>query len=188
MIDKTPKMTVKEAEEEYRLKGHNLRRWIREEKVKAEKLGEEYLIDRASLEAHLGKKNGPKVPTGNTATPVASTPTPTPQLPPTAEPTQPEAPPPPLTEKEPLDLRGGPTGMPSSGTAPRSSAAKEPSEQQTARDRKAQRKEAQREAGKKHRKGPVHYAKDAMRHLDLAQLRDVRDWILIRMDQRMKPL
>ena len=78
--------------------------------------------------------------------------------------------------------------MPDSGARPRSSAAKGQPEQQKARDRKTQRKEAHREAGKKYKKGPVRYAKDAMRKFDLSQMRDVRDWLLMRMDKKMRPV
>lgn len=221
MLEKTPKLTVKEAVQEYHHEEHNICRWIRKGKVNAQNVEGRYLIDRASLEAYLEKKRGPRVPVGGTATSAAPAPPPLPPTLPTlpttsAAPTQPSpqpepaptpppvapappprrvppptvapAPPPLLAEEPPFDLRSGAPEGPARRNPSPSSAAKGASEQQKARDRKAQRKEARREAGKKYRKGPVHYAKDAMRHLDLAQLRDVRDWILMRMDQRMRPL
>lgn len=39
---------------------------------------------------------------------------------------------------------------------------------------------------KKFKKGPVRYAKDCMRQFDAAQMRDVRDWLLRRLDVKFK--
>ncbi len=56
---------------------------------------------------------------------------------------------------------------------------------QQAQERKATGRNAHR-GQRKFKKGPVRYAKDVMRQLDVAQMRDVRDWLLKRLDVRLK--
>ena len=106
--------------------------------------------------------------------------------------------------KPPFDLQAGPKAVvaseggsgeaavqkrrqPPSDSKPPASVAAGQSAQGNA-SVKRRRSDERHGAEKKYRKGPVHYAKDGMRQLTLAQLRDVRDWILMRMDQRMRPL
>jgi len=199
------KLTVKEAQAQYNEKGYNLRSWIRDGKVTAAMAGNHLLIDRASLEAHLAVRRQTKSERKNNADPVPPQSTntqPSGPVPPSAEPSSVETPPvdappvaPPPVEtpqvsapevEPPFDLHAGPQANPEAAQRTVSPGDTGQAPQGNASDRKRQAKEAFREARKKFKKGPVQYAKDAMRHLDLAQLRDVRNWLLNRMDVQMK--
>ena len=70
---------------------------------------------------------------------------------------------------------------------PPASAAKGQPANGKALDRKKQINASRRDVRRKCKKGPVRFAKDAMRHLDLAQMIDVREWLLRRMDAKTRP-
>ena len=267
-------LTVKEAEKAYGQKGHNIRRWIRDGHLKAQKDRDGYLIDRASLEAHLAKTQGPKIataikpeqaavvtdgsqPTGDPATfPIPaellagidaavkqSEPQASQTPPPSSEKSKPvcDQKAGPKTEEEraiekslndaiiqpsddfttvvkkqamvrtlverasnlkPQPAQGPLQPAPVAVRVAESGAAMGQKRQQPRQESKTpssaqkqsvpvgkkQRKDERLEAGKGGMKNPVRYAKNAMRHLDLAQMRDVRDWLFRRMDNKMKPV
>jgi hypothetical protein len=176
MKDSIGKCTIKEALANHpHLKAHNIRRWCREGKITCEINNNEYLMDRASFNTHVAKKKRPIAQGGGTGTPPAAA--------------APSGAPPATTAEVPhIDRPDTRASMPDSGTRPSSSAGDGPPEGQRPRDRKGHRKETHHEAGTRYRKGPVRHVKDKMRHLDLAQMRQVRDWLLVRMDRKSRPL
>jgi hypothetical protein len=178
----TPSITVSEAEIEFGLKSHTIRRWIRAKQVQAKKVGDTYQIDRDSLTRHLATTKGAKIDEGENPVSIPEVPTTSQQgrgiiAPGSSDAEGPgdtgpgaeaAAKPSPQRESKPPLAKG--KGRPAQGKAPK-------------RNRhlpKACRKP------KKFRKGPVRYAKDIMRKFDVAQLRDVREWLTRRMDERLK--
>lgn len=181
-IMNTPSMTVSEAEMEFGLKSHTIRRWIRAKQVQAEKVGDTYQINRDSLTKHLATTKGAKIDAGENPVSISAVPTTSQQgsgiiAPGSGEVEGPgdtgsgaeeAATPSPRRESKPPLTRG--KGRPAQGKAP---------------ERNRHLPKACRES-KKFRKGPLRYAKDIMRGFDVAQLRDVREWVIRRMDGKMK--
>ena len=182
---KPSKITVKDAESEYALKGYSVRLWCRTGHIQSEKKGNGYLIDRASLEAYIAKKGVqanvqepvPRVSTLIDSTPVSpkdaqqniqsdvqpaqaaivDKPSATPDLWAADQP----------TAKAPAKTEESQPVQPSAIH----------SKQAKSVEIKYQPKLLAREEKKRFKKGPVRYAKDAMRHLDIAQLWDVFHWV-----------
>jgi len=183
-------LTVKEAEVIYQLKSYNIRSWIRNGFVLAKNYGSGYLIDKTSIEGYLAeKKRFPVEPENNLksgvepALPVAvkeESVSNQLQIPIAYKQTPPKASDP---EIDPLREATAPTiGV---EETPSRTEVKKQSEQGLSGNRGLKKKnKILREGRRMVKKGPVRYAKDCMRHLDFEQLRDVRDWILRRMDNK----
>lgn len=225
MQDAINKLSVKESAGIGKVTEETIRSWIKEGKVKAEKIKNVFFIDPDSLEAHLTQAKKAKAaaktrtepsegappighseqPNGNSAPSSGKFP-----IPPDAlaaietvviPPKQPQPNPPSQPRSEPdkplLDLKSGPSSVGSGASTgqkhqprgdrkPPASVAAGQSAQRNEADKRWQGKEAPREAGRRYKKSPVQFAKKVMRHLDMAQMLDVRDWLLRRMDAKMK--
>lgn len=167
MNNKKEKLSVAEAEQEYQLKAFNIRRWIRLGKVAADKGPDGYLIHRASLETYINGNETPKV--GSEPDPVAAAETSSGQSGKDERTSN---------EESPADFRAGAIPL---GSNQRKGPQKRSTNEKPKVNRNVssnQRHDKQHSHGKKsHGKGPVKFVKNRMRHMDVAQMLDVRDWL-----------
>jgi len=175
-------LTVNEAVKEFGHQSHTIRRWIRAGKVKAGKTGSEYQINRDSLMSHLDRAKGDKIDTGENPVSVAEVPNTSQQGGEIIAPSSGEV-------HAPGDTGSGAeaiaTPSPQRGSKPPLANAKGRPAQGKAPERKRHLPKACRNP-KKFRKGPVRYAKNVMRKFDVAQMCDVRNWLLHRLDVKLK--
>lgn len=176
------KLTVKEAEQEYHHKGHCLRDWIRKNYVNAEKQGDGYLIDRVSLEEYLAKKKssaGQETSLENTIPHKDEQVADGHEQPQDAQPggVSKFAPPP--------NLWAGAQAMVTKAEPPLRESPPHPSALKPIHGQATEKKRSEKEDKKRYKKGPVRYAKDVMRHLDILQMMDVIRWLQTRIEAKI---
>lgn len=186
-------LTTEELEKSYGVKARRILRWIKNGKINATKEGNEFLIDRQSFEAYL-KERGIGFAIEERSTPKESENNETPTRQVQEKPGEQMVKGKPATQSDEsgkqqtsADLRAGSQfpqiDRPSDKAATQTVANPEQTEKSS---RLPRNKQVMREAKKRFKKGPVRYAKDVMRKLDILQLQDIRNWILKRIDDRTR--
>lgn len=179
MSEQSKTLNVQQVVKEYRQKNHNVCRWIRQGKVKAETQGKVYLVNRASLEEYLAKKGQTIAAAEVPVEKGKASPDKAGDSQPTAEPVQPSSVTEPGKFQPPVDLWAGAEALASKTETPKRE--DQPNQQKkTPRGKRDEPKHKHEGSKRKFRKGPVRNVKDSARHLDQAQMLDVLQWLIKR--------